>query len=121
MGAPSTNMSMARSLRVTMLFAAVLVFTAHGESAPPVPDYDGVVPENRPLDKHSTAELIQELLRRPLDKLKTADLIGKLHGQPAAPASELIQMDHGNIGGGIIHTAPVSTRQILVKLRSMVC
>merc|ERR1719253_1870044 len=79
-----------------MLFAAVLVFTAHGESAPPVPDYDGVVPENRPLDKHSTAELIQELLRRPLDKLKTADLIGKLHGQPAAPASELTQMDHGN-------------------------
>ena len=41
-----------------MLFAAVLAFTAHGESSPPVPDYDGVVPEYRPVDKLSTAELV---------------------------------------------------------------
>ena len=41
-----------------MLFAAALAFAAHGESTSQATDYDGVVPEDRPVDKLSTADLV---------------------------------------------------------------
>ena len=77
-----------------MLFAAVLAFASLGQSSPLVPDRDGVVPEDNPLDKLSIDRLVSgscdrrcrgsglgQIQERPLrhrqalDKLAITDLV----------------------------------------------
>ena len=65
-----------------MLFAAALAFAAHGESTSQATDYDGVVPENRHVDKLSTDQLVPAPPRRPAARLRSGVQIQELLQRP---------------------------------------